>query len=122
MKKFLEDFKAFALKGNAFDLAVGVVIGTAFGKIVTSLVADIIMPLMSVVTGRVNFSDLFITVSGETFETLALAKAAGAVTINYGLFLQNIIDFLIIAVSIFVAVKAMTRLLPASKTTQTSTQ
>jgi large conductance mechanosensitive channel len=115
MKNFFEEFKAFAMKGNALDLAIGVVIGAAFGKIVTSLVADIIMPIISLITGKVNFSDLFLTLSAGSYETLALAKAAGAVTLNYGLFIQNIIDFLIVAISIFIAVKAMTKLLPLKK-------
>ena len=115
MKNFFVDFKAFAMKGNALDLAIGVVIGAAFGKIVTSLVADIIMPIISLITGKVNFSDLFLTLSAGSYETLALAKAAGAVTLNYGLFIQNIIDFLIVAISIFIAVKAMTKLLPLKK-------
>jgi large conductance mechanosensitive channel len=115
MKNFFEEFKAFAMKGNALDLAIGVVIGAAFSKIVTSLVADIIMPIISLITGKVNFSDLFLTLSAGSYETLALAKAAGAVTLNYGLFIQNIIDFLIVAISIFIAVKAMTKLLPLKK-------
>ena len=110
MKQFIEEFKAFAMKGNVMDLAIGVIIGAAFSKIVTSLVNDIIMPLIGLVAGKVNFSDLFITLSSGSFETLAAAKEAGATTLNYGIFIQNIIDFLIVAVSIFVAIKALNRL------------
>ena len=104
MGKFIEDFKAFALKGNVIDMAVGVIVGGAFGKIVTSLVNDIIMPLVSVCTGSVNFSDLKAELSP------AELNAAGevvkeAVTFNYGMFIQNIVDFLIIALCIFIALR-----------------
>lgn len=110
MKQFIEEFKAFATRGNAFDLAIGVIIGAAFGKIVTSLVNDIVMPLVGLLAGKVNFADLFINLSGTDYSTIAQAKAAGAATLNYGLFIQNIIDFLIVAVSIFVAIKAINKL------------
>lgn len=100
---FLSDFKAFALKGNVVDMAVGVVIGGAFGKIVSSLVADVIMPPVGVLVGGVDFSDLSVTLKEATEE-------AAAVTLNYGAFLQTIIDFIIIAFSIFVLIRVMTNL------------
>lgn len=98
MKKFIEDFKKFAMKGNVIDMAVGVVIGGAFGKIVTSLVNDIITPLISMVTGRTNLAELSIPLSGEK-------GTEGYVGIMYGQFVQNIIDFLIIALSIFIVIR-----------------
>ncbi|KOA20438.1 large-conductance mechanosensitive channel [Clostridium homopropionicum DSM 5847] len=105
----LKEFKQFALKGNVIDLAVGVIIGGAFGKIVTSLVNDIIMPIISLLVGRVDFSKRFIDLSGKGYETLAAAKEANAATINYGLFLNNIVDFLIISFSIFIVIKQINR-------------
>lgn len=106
----LKDFKEFAMKGNVIDLAVGVVIGAAFGKIVTSLVEDMIMPLMGLVVGKVDFTNLFVALSGGSFKTLEEAKKAGAATLNYGLFINNIVNFLIIAVAIFIAIKFLIRL------------
>ncbi|MBP1889077.1 large conductance mechanosensitive channel [Clostridium moniliforme] len=103
------EFKKFAMKGNVVDLAIGVVIGGAFGKIVTSLVNDIIMPLIGVVVGKVDFSNLYINLSGKHFNSLQEAKAAGAATINYGLFLNNIINFLIIAFSIFLVIRQINK-------------
>ena len=100
-----EEFKKFAMKGNVLDLAIGVVIGGAFGKIVTSLVDDIIMPIVGSLVGRVDFSNLYINLSGENFNSLKEAKAVGAATINYGLFLNNVINFLIIAFSIFMVIR-----------------
>lgn len=100
-----EEFKKFAMKGNVLDLAIGVVIGGAFGKIVTSLVDDIIMPIVGSLVGRVDFSNLYINLSGENFNSLKEAKAVGAATINYGLFLNNVINFLIIAFSIFIVIR-----------------
>lgn len=105
-----KEFKKFALKGNVIDLAVGVVIGGAFGKIVTSLVNDIIMPIVGLLLGKVDFSNLFWALDGEKYASLADAKAVGAATINYGLFINNIVDFLIIAFSIFIVVKQINRL------------
>ncbi|WP_300347956.1 large-conductance mechanosensitive channel protein MscL [Clostridium sp.] len=105
-----KDFKQFAMKGNVVDMAVGVVIGGAFGKIVTSLVNDIIMPLVGLLLGKVDFSNLYINLSGKDYTSLQAAKAAGAATINYGLFLNNLINFLIIAFSIFIAIREMNRL------------
>jgi large conductance mechanosensitive channel len=105
-----KEFKEFAVKGNAFDLAVGVIIGASFGKIVSSLVDDIIMPLIGLVGGSVDFSNKFITLSGSKQATLAAAKASGAVTLNYGQFLNTILNFLIVGFAIFLMVKQINRL------------
>ena len=105
-----KEFKEFAMKGNVVDLAIGVVIGGAFGKIVTSLVNDIIMPIVGSLVGKVDFSNLYINLSGQQFNSLQEAQAAGAATINYGLFLNNLINFLIIAFSIFIVIKQITKL------------
>lgn len=104
------DFKKFALKGNIMDMAVGVIIGAAFGKIVSSLVSDIIMPLISLVTGKVDFSNKFINLSSGNYATLDAAKKAGAATLNYGVFLNNIIDFLIVSFSIFIVLRQMAKI------------
>ncbi len=106
----LKEFKEFALRGNVIDLAVGVITGAAFGKIVTSLVNDIVMPPIGMLLGRVNFSNLFIDLSGQGYATLADAKAAGAATINYGLFLNNILDFIIVAFVIFLVIRQVNRI------------
>lgn len=106
----LNEFKKFALKGNVADLAVGVVIGGAFGKIVTSLVNDIIMPVVGLLLGKRSFRDLFITLGEGDFATLDAAQKAGVPTLNYGLFLNNVLDFLIIAFSIFIVIRQMNRL------------
>ncbi|MEN8075864.1 large-conductance mechanosensitive channel protein MscL [Clostridioides difficile] len=103
MKKFLNEFKTFALKGNVFNLAIGVVIGGAFNKIVSSLVTDIIMPIIGFLTGGINFAEYKITLVEATKNTTAL-------TLNIGLFIQNVIDFLIISLSIFLAVKLVTKI------------
>lgn len=105
----LKEFKEFAMKGNVVDLAVGVVIGAAFGKIVTSLVNDIIMPLVGLVLGRIDFSNLFIALGEGNFKTIEEAKNAGVATVNYGIFLNNVVDFLIVAFSIFLVVKQLNR-------------
>lgn len=105
-----KEFKEFAMKGNVVDLAIGVVIGGAFGKIVTSLVNDIIMPVVGSLVGKVDFSNLYINLSGQQFNSLQEAQAAGAATINYGLFLNNLINFLIIAFSIFIVIKQINKL------------
>ncbi len=105
-----KEFKEFAMKGNVVDLAVGVVIGGAFGKIVTSLVNDIIMPLVGLLIGGVDFTNLFITLDGSNFSTLAEAQEAGAATLNYGLFIGAIIDFLIISFSIFMVIRQVNKL------------
>ncbi|MGF9910893.1 large conductance mechanosensitive channel protein MscL [Brevibacillus porteri] len=105
----LKEFKEFALKGNVMDLAVGVVIGGAFGKIVTSLVNDIITPLIGMLLGKVDFSGLFINLSGVPYKTITEAKAAKAATLNYGLFINSVLDFVIIAFSIFIVIKQLNR-------------
>jgi large conductance mechanosensitive channel len=104
------EFREFAMRGNVVDLAVGIIIGVAFGKIVTSLVNDIIMPPIGLVVGRVDFTNLFINLSGQSYASLAEAKAAGAPTINYGVFLNNVIDFVIVAFAIFLLVRFINRL------------
>ncbi len=106
----LKEFKEFVMRGNVLDLAVAVIIGGAFGKIITSLVNDILMPPIGVLLGKVDFSNLFINLSGQPFTSLADAKAAGAVTINYGLFLNTVIDFVIVAFVIFLLVKQVNRM------------
>jgi large conductance mechanosensitive channel len=107
----LKEFREFAVKGNAIDLAVGLVIGAAFGKIVSSLVADVIMPPIGLLLGGVDFTNLFVTLRGAGgYPSLAAAKEAGAATLNYGVFLQNVVDFLIVAFAIFLVVKGINRL------------
>ena len=105
MKTLLREFKEFAVKGSVVDMAVGVIVGGAFGKIVTSLVNDIIMPLVGVLTGGVDFSDLFVPLDGNTYATLAEAEAAGAAVLKYGSFLSQVLDFLIVAFVIFIFIK-----------------
>lgn len=106
----LKEFKAFAMKGNVIDLAVGVIIGGAFGKIVSSLVNDIIMPIIGMLIGKLDFTNLFITLGDGSFKTLEEAKTAGVATLNYGLFINNIIDFLIVAFAIFMVIKQLSRI------------
>lgn len=106
----LKEFKTFIAKGNAIDLAVGVVIGAAFGKIVSSVVDDLIMPVISLLLGKVDFSQHFISLDGKSYATLAAAKEAGAATLNYGNFITIVIQFLIIAWAIFLLVKAINAL------------
>lgn len=108
--KFFDEFKKFAMRGNVIDLAVGVIIGGAFGKITTSLVNDIIMPPVGLLLGGVNFSDLYWNVSGGAYESLEAAKAAGAITINYGAFINTIINFIIIAFAVFLLVRSINSL------------
>ena len=110
-----KEFKSFAMKGNVLDLAVGVIIGGAFGKIVSSLVSDIITPLIGLLLGNVDFSNLFIALGDGKFKTIAEAKEVGVATLNYGLFLNNVFDFLIIAFSIFVVIKQINRLTNLAK-------
>lgn len=105
----LKEFKEFAMRGSVIDLAVGVVIGAAFGKIVSSLVDDILMPPIGRLLGHVDFSNLFLTLTDAHFDTLADAKKAGAPTLNYGLFLNNVINFLIVAFAIFLVVQQVNR-------------
>ena len=109
-KGFISEFKAFIAKGNVMDLAVGVIIGGAFSAIVTALVENIITPVISLVTGKVSFTDLFVALDGKEYATLAAAQEAGAATINYGLFIQAVIDFLIIAFVIFLMVKGINKI------------
>jgi len=106
----LKEFKAFALQGNVLDMAVGIIIGAAFGKIVSSLVGDVLMPPIGLLMGNVDFSSLFINLSGQSYASLAEAKAAGAPVISYGVFLNTVIDFIIIAFVIFLLVKQINRL------------
>ena len=107
---FIKEFKEFAVKGNVMDMAVGVIIGGAFGKIVTSLVNDVLMPLIGKLTGGISFNDLFINLGDGNYQTLAAAKEAGAAVLAYGQFIQNIIDFIIIAFCIFLMIKGMNQL------------
>ena len=105
----LKEFKTFAMRGNVLDLAVALVIGAAFGKVVTSFVADVLMPPVGMVLGKADMSNLFIELSSTKHATIAEARAAGAATINYGLFLNAIVDFLIVAFAIFLIVRAVNR-------------
>lgn len=118
----LKEFKEFAMKGNVLDMAIGVIIGAAFGKIVTSLVSDVLMPPIGLLMGKVDFSSLFLNLSSTPQPSLAAAKAAGTPTINYGVFLQTVFDFIIIAFVIFMLVKQINRLkkpaAPAAPTTK----
>ena len=107
---FIKEFKEFAVKGNVMDMAVGVIIGGAFGKIVTSLVSDVLMPLIGKLTGGVSFVDLFVNLGDGNYKTLAEAKEAGAAVFAYGQFIQNIIDFVIVAFCIFMMIKGMNKL------------
>jgi len=102
----LQEFKTFIMKGNVLDLAVGVIIGAAFGKIVNSAVNDLIMPVVGLAMGKVDFSNLFVSLKGGEYATVAAAKAAGVPTLNYGIFLNTTLDFLIMALVIFMIVKA----------------
>ncbi len=125
----LKEFKAFAMRGNVIDLAVAVIIGGAFGKIITSFVNDIIMPPIGLLLGDVNFADLFVALDGKTYESLAKAQEVGAPTLNYGVFINTVIDFLIVALVIFLVVKQINRLMtkpapapaPAEPTTKECT-
>jgi large conductance mechanosensitive channel len=105
----LKDFRDFIARGNVIDLAVGVIIGGAFGKIVSSLVSDVLMPPLGLILGRIDFSNLFVNLSDKPVKTIADAKAAGAPTLNYGVFIDNIIQFLILAFVVFLLVRAVTR-------------
>lgn len=117
----LEELKKFILRGNVLDLAVGVIIGAAFGGIVKSLVDDILMPPLGLVLGKVDFSNLFINLSGnDKVTSVAVAKSLGAPTINYGIFLNQIINFLIIATAVFLVVKQVNKLMPKAETPATT--
>lgn len=106
----LDEFKKFAMRGNVVDMAVGIVIGAAFGKIVSSLVSDMLMPPIGLAMGGVDFSGLFVTLGSGDFPTLAAAKAAGAPTLNYGVFINTLIDFTIVAFALFMVIKGMNRM------------
>ena len=108
--KTVEEFKKFALKGNMIDLAVGVIIGGAFNSIVSSLVNDVVMPVLSLFTGKLDFSNWFIALDGNTYATAAAAAEAGAATLNYGNFISGVINFLIMAIVVFVMVKIINKL------------
>ena len=105
-----KEFKEFVMRGNVMDLAIGIIIGAAFGKIVTSFVSDVLMPPIGLLLGKVDFTNLFINLSGTHFDTLKAAKDAGAATINYGVFLGTILDFLIVGFVIFLVIKQINRL------------
>jgi large conductance mechanosensitive channel len=106
----LREFRDFAMRGNVLDMAIGIIIGAAFGKIITSLVSDILMPPIGLVLGQVDFSNLFLNLSGKSVASLAEAKAAGVPTISYGLFINTVIDFTIVAFAIFLLVRQVNRL------------
>lgn len=118
----LKEFRDFVVRGNVVDLAIGIIIGGAFGKIVSSFVGDILMPPLGLLMGRVNFSDLYINLSGKTYPTLAAAKAAGAPTINYGLFINTVIDFLIVSFAIYFMIQQLNRLKKKSETAPPSSK
>ena len=105
------EFKKFALRGNVLDLAVGVIVGAAFGRIINSLVNDLLMPPLGLVVGRVDFTNLFVNLGSAHYATIAEAKAAGAPTLNFGIFLNTIVEFLIVAYAIFLLVRPMNRVL-----------
>jgi large conductance mechanosensitive channel len=106
----LKEFKEFAMRGNVLDMAVGIIVGAAFGTIVTSFVNDVLMPPLGLLLGKVDFANLFVTLKGEHFASLAQAKAAGATTLNYGVFLNTVVNFLIVAFAVFLLVRQVNRL------------
>ncbi len=106
----LKEFREFAMRGNVVDLAIGIVIGAAFGKIVTSLVNDVIMPPIGLLLGRVDFTNLFVALNGQSYPSLAAADAAGAPVIRYGVFVNTMLDFLIVALAVFFVVKGINAL------------
>ena len=108
----IKEFKEFAMRGNVLDMAVGIIIGAAFGQIVNSFVQDILMPPIGRLLGHVDFSNLFVSLSGTHYDSVAAAKAAGAATLNYGVFLNTIINFLIVAFAVFLLVRQVNRFAP----------
>jgi large conductance mechanosensitive channel len=108
----LKEFKEFAMRGNVLDMAVGIIVGAAFGQIVNSFVQDVMMPPLGRLIGHADFSNLFVNLTGQHYDTVAAAKAAGAATLNYGLFLNTIINFLIVAFAVFLLVRQVNRLMP----------
>ena len=117
-----KEFKTFVMRGNVMDMAVGIIIGAAFGKIVSSLVNDIIMPPIGMIIGRVDFSNFFISLSEKHYDTVADAKKAGVVTINYGTFLNTVIEFLIIAFAVFLLIKWVNHILPKTPAVPATTK
>ena len=115
MKKFFEEFKKFISRGSVMDLAVGVIIGGAFQAIINSLVNDIIMPLITLITGGIDFTNWFVSLDGSKYTTLAAAQEAGAATLNYGVFITAVINFLLMAIVIFMLVKAMNKIAEKTK-------
>lgn len=111
LRAFFREFKTFAARGNVIDLAVGIIVGAAFTGIVNSLVNDVIMPPIGVLIGGIDFSDFFVSLNGQHYATLAAAKAAGASTLNYGLFINAVIRFMIVAFAVFILVKQINRLI-----------
>ena len=109
----LKEFKTFIMRGNVLDLAIGVIIGAAFGKIIASLVGDILNPVIGLALGKIDFSNLFVVLNGQSFATIADAKKAGAPTLNYGIFINTVIEFVIVAFVIFLVVKQVNRFMPA---------
>ncbi len=105
-----KEFKEFAMRGNVLDMAIGIIIGAAFGKIVTSFINDVLMPPMGLLMGKADFSSLYLNISGKEFPSLAAAKQAGAATINYGIFMNTVLDFLLVAFAVFLLVKQVNRL------------
>lgn len=105
-----KEFREFAMRGNVVDLAIGIIIGGAFGKIVSSFVSDVLMPPVGLLIGKVDFSNLFIVLSSRSYATLQEAKAAGAATINYGIFLSTILDFILVAFAVFLLIKQINRM------------
>lgn len=118
----LKEFREFAIKGNMVDMAVGIIIGAAFGKIVTSLVEDIIMPPIGLLLGRVDFANLYLNLSGQQWESMEAAKAAGAPIIRYGMFLNQAISFVVVAFAVFLLVKAINRLRRAQDAAEEATE
>jgi large conductance mechanosensitive channel len=112
---FIDEFKKFAVRGNVLDLAIGFIMGGAFSGIVTSLVNDVIMPPLGLLIGRVDFTNLFIPLNGVSYASLAAAKAAGAPTINYGAFINTVINFLLVALAVFLLVQQVNRVVPPAK-------
>jgi len=106
----LKEFKEFAIRGNVLDMAVGIIIGAAFGKIIGSFVEDMLMPPIGMLLGKVDFSNLFVSLTGQSYDSLAAAKAAGAATINYGVFFNHVFNFLIVAFAIVLLIKQVNRL------------
>lgn len=116
----LKEFREFAMRGNLLDLAIGIVIGTAFGRIISSLVSDVIMPPIGLALGGLDFANLFVTLKGGPFASVAAAKAAGAPTINYGVFINTIIDFVIVAFVVFLLIRQVNRMRQQPEVTPTT--